>query len=276
MDDTLILVILACVILIVLIFGLIYLINQLRPIDGIRAIEERLGSSTGLGLGGEKELEAILKPWISANLVTTQLAMPQSRSNVEYAYNVGKSRGRDFWIPIDNKKGGTARKNIEDVGKKYVGKNDGNIPFTTPFAIITTNEPDYAKYEAEKWKILAKEYHIIVVKHSQIIPFLEFLQWYFDKFQPMSDLSAVINLALRWETHHDKAKELTEKITKAVDEFKKHIIDKPDKIEATIPLPESSEEESAPESESSVAVEEDTGEVETEVVEESEISEESE
>ena len=133
MDDTLILVILALVILLVLIFGLFYIINQLRPIDGINAINEKLGSSTGLGLGGEKTLEAILEPWISVNLVTTRLAMPnQAKVNVEYAYNMGKSQSRGLWIPIDNKKKGNPRVNIEDVAKKYVGKNNGNVPFTTP------------------------------------------------------------------------------------------------------------------------------------------------
>ena len=90
------------------------------------------------------------------------------------------------------------------------------------------------------------------MKHDQIIPFLEFLQWYFDTIKPHDDLLTIVNLALRWETHHEKAKELTEKITKAVDEFKKHIIGRPDKVEATIPLPESPEGESPPELESSI------------------------
>ena len=88
---------------------------------------------------------------------------------------------------------------------------------------------------------LAKENNVIVVKHDQIIPFLEFLQWQFDKLEPQNELFTVVNLALRWESHHEKAKELTEKITKAVDEFKKHIIGRPDKVEATIPLPEESQ-----------------------------------
>ena len=241
MDDTLILVILACVILLVLIFGLFYIINQLRPIDGIKDINDKLGTSTGLGLGGEKTLETILESWIEGNLVVKRLAMPnQNRVNVEYAYNIGKSIGRDFWVPIDNKKAGNPRKNIEDVGTKYVGKNNGSEPFTTPYGIITTNEEDYELYKNQNWKVLAKENNVIVVKHDQIIPFLEFLQWQFDKLEPQNDLLTVVNLALRWESHHEKAKELTVKITKAVDEFNKHITGRPDKVEATIPLPEGS------------------------------------
>ena len=248
MDDTLILVILACVILLVLVFGLFYIINQLRPIDGIKTINEKLGSSTGLGLGGEKTLETILESWIESNLVVTRLTMPnQNRINVEYAYNIGKSIGQDYWVPIDNKKGGSPRKNIEDVGTKYVGKNNGSEPFTTPYGIITTNEEDYELYQNQNWKIIAKVNNIIVVKHDQIIPFLEFLQWQFDKLEPQNDVLTVVNLALGWETHHEKSKELTEKITKAVDEFKKHSIARPDKVEATIPLLESSEDESPPE-----------------------------
>ena len=241
MDDTLVIVILVCVILLVLVFGLFYIITQLRPIDGIKDINEKLGTSTGLGLGGEKTLETTLKSWIEGNLVVKRLAMPnQSRVNVEYAYNIGKSIGQDFWVPIDNKKGGQPRKNIEDVGTKYVGKNNGFEPFTTPYGIITTNEEDYEKYQAQNWKVLAKENNVIIVKHDQIIPFLEFLQWQFDKLNPQNDLLTVVNLALRWESHHEKAKELTAKITKAVGDFDTHIANRPDKVEATIPLPEGS------------------------------------
>jgi hypothetical protein len=241
MNDTLILVILVCVVLLVLIFGLFYIITQLRPIDGIKDINDKLGTSTGLGLGGEKTLETTLESWITGNLVAKRLAMPnQNRANVEYAYNIGKSVGKDYWVPIDNKKGGQPRKNIEDVSTKYVGKNNGSEPFTTPYGIITTNEEDYEKYQAQNWKVLAKENNVIIVKHDQIIPFLEFLQWQFDKLNPQNNLLTVVNLALRWETHHEKAKELTAKITKAVGEFGTHIANRPDKLEATIPLPESS------------------------------------
>jgi hypothetical protein len=242
MDDTLILVILACVILLVLVFGLFYIINQLRPIDGIKDINEKLGTSTGLGLGGEMTLETVLESWIKGNLIVKRLAMPnQSRVNVEYAYNIGKSIGQDYWVPIDNKKGGNPRKNIEDVSKKYVGKNNGSVPFTTPYGIITTNEEDYQQYQNQNWKVLAKENNIIIVKHNQILPFIEFLQWQFDKLEPQNDLLTVVNVALSWETHHEKSKELTEKITKSVDEFKKHIIGRPDKIESTIPIIEESQ-----------------------------------
>ena len=56
MDDILIVAILATVSLIVLIIGFGFLIYLLRPLDAIAGIQEKLGSSTGLGAGGEASL----------------------------------------------------------------------------------------------------------------------------------------------------------------------------------------------------------------------------
>jgi hypothetical protein len=232
MDDVTIIIVLAAILFLIVIgFGFLALL--LRPLEGI---QNALGSSAGLGKGGERTLQTILGPYIDANLVVEKLKMPDNpRSNVEFAYNIGKTKGSLFYVPIDNKRGGQPRKNIEDVSKKYVGKNqkDGGA-FTTPFGLLAVNNDDYAKYTTS-WKDFARERNVIVVRHEEIITFLEFLQWYHDMFVPLNDHSSVINLTRRWEAHHASSAEIADEVVKSVTKFKKHVLDRPEYLSATIP-----------------------------------------
>lgn len=235
MDDILIVAILATVSLLVLIIGFGFLIYLLRPLDAIAGIESKLGSSTGLGAGGEASLKAILQPYMDANLVVEKLKMPDNpRSNVEFAYNIGKTQGGILYVPIDNKHGGDCRKNITDVGQKYVGKNTKDGAFTTAFGILAVNNEHYEKY-THSWKDIARKQNVIIVKHEQIIPFLEFLQWHHDVFVPLNDLSAVVNLTTRWEGHHATSSDIADEIEKVVKKFKTHIVNKPETLSATLP-----------------------------------------
>jgi hypothetical protein len=236
MDDILIVAILATVSLLVLIIGFGFLIYLLRPLDAIAGIQDKLGSSTGLGAGGEASLKAILQPYMDANLVVEKLKMPDNpRSNVEFAYNIGKTQGGELYVPIDNKFGGSPKKNITDVGQKYVGKNTVNgSAFTTAFGIISVNDEHYENY-TQSWKDFARKQNVIIVKHEQIIPFLEFLQWHHDIFVPLNDLSAVVNLTTRWEGHHATTADIANEIEKVVKKFKAHIVNKPENLSATLP-----------------------------------------
>ena len=76
---------------------------------------------------------------------------------------------------------------------------------------------------------------MIIVKHEQIIPFLEFLQWHHDIFVPLNDLSAVVNLTTRWEGHHATTADIANEIEKVVKKFKAHIVNKPENLSATLP-----------------------------------------
>tara|TARA_B100002052_G_C15845469_1_gene582278 strand:+ start:104 stop:826 length:723 start_codon:yes stop_codon:yes gene_type:complete len=240
MDDLTFIIVFAAIFLLILIgFGFLALL--LKPLDGI---QKSLGSSAGLGKGGERTLQTILGPYIDANLVEEKLKMPDNpRSNVEFAYNIGKTKGSIFYVPIDNKRGGQPRKNIEDVSQKYVGKNqkDGGA-FTTPFGLLAVNQEDYSKYTTS-WKEFARERNVIVVRHEEILPFLEFLQWYHDMFVPLNNHSSVVNLTRRWEAHHSSSAEIADEIEKSVKKFKTHVLNRPEYLSATLPESSLDEEE---------------------------------
>ena len=68
MDDMTIIIVLA-VILLLIVIGFGFLALLLRPLEGIR---KALGSSAGLGKGGERTLQTILGPYIDANLVKSR------------------------------------------------------------------------------------------------------------------------------------------------------------------------------------------------------------
>ena len=79
------------------------------------------------------------------------------------------------------------------------------------FGIISVNDEHYEIY-TQSWKDFARKQNVIIVKHEQIIPFLEFLQWHHDIFVPLNDLSAVVNLTTRWEGHHATTADIANEI----------------------------------------------------------------
>ena len=125
-------------------------------------------------------------------------------------------KGSTLYVPIDNKRGGNPRTNIENVSEKYVGKNQtGGDAFTTPFSILAVNKNDYSAYTAS-WRDFARKRNVIIVRHEDIYPLLEFLQWYHDMFVPLNNHSSLVNLTRRWEAHHVSSSRYASEIEKSV------------------------------------------------------------
>ncbi|MBN1412243.1 MAG: hypothetical protein JW969_15465 [Spirochaetales bacterium] len=190
MERTEILLILLLALCATIVVVLILVILRLLALDKRnQALYEKLLGSSTKGQLGEAAIASILKPFIDAQLVVTDLPVEGLNRRVEFAVEVEEGN----YCPIDQKTSGKARQDIDDVAHKYMGK-----PNTTFFAVLTVPEHLFVQYL--KLRDYALQKGIIIVKNTDLVYAIPLILRLYRKFRQSGDVKSVQNLLARYQS----------------------------------------------------------------------------